>query len=326
VKQALAHEVFHCFQYMIAGTNYNIKLGRWVREGTADWVEETVVPLSYTDAEAWGFSKYVNNQNTPLFARTYDAAGFWGHVQDTYGDLWTRLNAVLSANGNAAVFQAAGGNDPKFLATWGSAVANEPTGGSAWTTTSPIAIPAGTHAKRTSITYAASHPTTFVKANAYTTNAYELHPSATAPIVHIKITGTARMSTTYNYESNLKDGSFCIADNQGSCLCRNGQSGNVPAGYLDDDALPLLVLTGDPGKGTSGSVTYQPLSTFCKSAYPIPKAAPDHPGSETSLGDSQQQPARPWYSNRCRFATSLLRSWTNASDLDVGCGAARRIR
>jgi hypothetical protein len=275
VKQALAHEVFHCFQYMIAGNGYNTKLNAWVLEGTADWVEETVVPLGYTDPEAWGIPTYVNNQTTALFTRSYDAAGFWGHVQDTYGDLWTRLKTILSSNGNAAVYQAAGGNDPKFLSTWGSALANEPTGGSSWTTSSPIAIPAGTHAKRTAITYDAAHPMTLVNAAAYTTNAYEIHPSAAAPIVHIAINGPARMSPKYNYRSELNNGSFCVAGSTASCKCPTGSGGEAVAGYLEDDPLPLLVLTGDPTKGTSGQVTYQPLSDYCKAAYPIPKAAPE---------------------------------------------------
>jgi hypothetical protein len=273
VKQALAHEVFHCFQFMIAGNGYDGKLKAWVLEGTADWVEETVVPLAYTDAEAWGIPDYVTHQNTPLFSRSYDASGFWGHVQDTYGDLWTRLKSVLAANGNAAVFQAAGGNDANFLSTWGSAVANEATGSSVWTTTSPIAIPAGTHAPRTSITYSAANPTTLVTAAAYTTNAYEIHPSAAAPVVHIKINGTARMSPKNNYTSQLKDGFFCVGPSAASCKCPNGTSGEVQGGYPEDEPLPLLVLTGNPAGGTNGQVTYQPLSNFCKSTYPVPKPA-----------------------------------------------------
>jgi hypothetical protein len=273
VKQALAHETFHCFQFMIGGTGYFNKLKGWVLEGTADWVEETVVPLGYTDAEAWGFSKYVTTQNTALFTRTYDAAGFWGHVQDTYGDLWSRLNAILSANGNDAVFAAAGGNDPKLLSTWGSAVANA--GAPAWTTNSPIVIPAGTHANRTAITFNASHPSTLVKASAYTTNAYEIQPSAAAPIVHIKINGTARMSPKYNYTDELKDGFFCVASSQASCKCPSGEAGDVPAGYIEDDALPLLVLTGNPKTGTAGTVEYDALDKFCKAAYKVPGKAAD---------------------------------------------------
>lgn len=278
IKQALAHETFHCFQFMIGGTGYFNKLKGWVLEGTADWVEETVVPLGYTDAEAWGFSKYVNNQDIALFTRTYDAAGFWGHVQDRYGDLWSRLKAILSANGNDAVFKAAGGNDDQLLSTWGSAVANEPTGSSSWRTSSPIAIPAGTHAKRTAITYDASHPTTLVKASAYTTNAYEIHPDPAAPIVHIQINGPARMSPKYNYTSGtLKNAFFCLAS-AASCKCPTGDKGDVPAGYPEDEPLPLLVLTGDPTKGTSGQVTYQALSDYCKATYPIPKKAADSRG------------------------------------------------
>jgi hypothetical protein len=86
--------------------------------------------------------EYFLTSSTPLFDRSYDAVGFWGHLQDLSGDLWHRIPAILSAAGSgrdAALHAAlAGVASDSFFNTWGSSAVNDAAGGDAWTARSPL--------------------------------------------------------------------------------------------------------------------------------------------------------------------------------------------
>ena len=90
-EYVLAHEVFHCFQYGL----YDGSRPGWLIEGMADWA----------GIKATGFqqgSHYRNYLKTPrkhLFARGYDASGFWGHAEEVggVGSLWAKIPAILAA-------------------------------------------------------------------------------------------------------------------------------------------------------------------------------------------------------------------------------------
>jgi hypothetical protein len=100
----LAHEVFHCEQFDL---DHNLDTdGAWVIEGMAEWAAQTVAPSA---GYVFLLDKYVKSSSTKLFARAYDAEGFWGHVQDSVpGGLWRRVSATLNAGGPEAIFAAAG--------------------------------------------------------------------------------------------------------------------------------------------------------------------------------------------------------------------------
>ena len=83
ISHILAHEVFHCEEFDFdPGLAH---LGAWVVEGMAEWAAETLAPVpGYLGV----LDDYTLTPHTPLFARSYDAEGFWGHIQDTSPDLW----------------------------------------------------------------------------------------------------------------------------------------------------------------------------------------------------------------------------------------------
>jgi hypothetical protein len=126
---------------------------------------------------------YISNPATALFTRTYDAAGFWGHVQDTYGDLFTRVKSALVANSSDAIFAAVGGNDNNFLGSWASSMVDRPGGTADWHLTSPTTVPDGKGVAHGNITFSAGSPITLINAPAFTTKHFIVQPSATAPLV-----------------------------------------------------------------------------------------------------------------------------------------------
>jgi hypothetical protein len=273
----LAHEMFHCFQFMIAGSGWS-SVPTWTLEATAEWAALTETTPAWNSQFPNADSRWmiINMQHpeTPLFTRTYDAVDFWGHVQDTYGNLFSRIKTILAASGSTAIFNAAGANADKFLYSWASSLVDRNGGGPAWHLTSPISVPNGQGVASTNITFNASSPITNFTVPALTTKLFIVQPDASAPLVHIKINGHARFSSKHDYTTELKDGWFCVAGSAAACHCPSGSSGNVPVGLATDGANELAVV-GDPNTGSAGSVEYSQLSAFCHSQYGVPKPAPD---------------------------------------------------
>jgi len=260
-QHQLAHEVFHCEQDdLFAGATH---LPAWITEGLAEWAAQTVIPAP---AYEYMLRDYVNSPHTDLFARTYDAEGFWGHVQDTVvGDLWQKVSGILDAPNEDAAYVAAGGMTERFRSTWGSSVFNLTAGGSPWEMTSPILRPA--QAQPDILMDGGGQ----VLATPYTTAQYTVKSSAAKPLLHVTIAGDAVVSDArlgaqpqYNYTrlSGASKAWFCTSGT-GKCVCPAGDTSEIPPNDpLSSDAE--LGLSGDPNTGTHGELVAYELSAFCR--------------------------------------------------------------
>ena len=257
VSSILAHEVFHCFEFYFLGSSawYHAPAA-WIMEGLAVWGQLSVDPTR-PNPFTFLMNSYINSPHTPLFMRNYDGVGFWGHVQDTFGDLWDRIPSIIEqTGGNVGAFDRSNGDTTPFLGTWGSSPFQAAQ--AAWRTVSPIAPDA--QAVLTGILPTAGF--SYVEAAPYTTSQYLLRTSASRPVVHVAIDGIARLSATYNY-TNLQNAWFCTSS-AARCVCPPGTISSLPP------TLPLtptagLGVTGDPSRGTHGTVTESPISAYCKS-------------------------------------------------------------
>ena len=272
----LAHEIFHCFQFDLLRSATWTPLPAWVGEGTADWVALTVDPVAYTIGGG-NVTTYIGSPLTPLFERSYDAVGFWGHVQDTVGNLWGALPAIITAGSDRTSFVAAGAESDAFLSTWGSSFLRYPGGlGSPfWQMFSPIVPPDLSQLSTPADTITGSG---IASAPPYTTAAYIINTPPEEPLLHIGLQGIGRLSPVANY-TDLKDAWFCT--DPGGCTCPPSTTGTVPSNQpLSPHAM--LALTGDPdgAVGTFATVTADPLSRFCS-----PKPSPQHGGTGVSNGD-----------------------------------------
>jgi hypothetical protein len=280
----LAHEVFHCFQFAIRGLTTWDFSPDWVGEGTADWAALSVDPVPY-GVGGGNISEYIQTSGTPLFTRSYDAVGFWGHAQDITGNLWPRMFAILTATSNEAAFSAAAGGSDPFLSTWGSSVVRtlDGLGGFAWHMFSPIVPP--------DLGGLVLHPDGVISgtgdfdAAPYTTSHWVVNAVSGQPLEHYEVQGHARLSPQYNY-TELSSAWFCTSTKP--CECPKGTEGEVPSN------LPLsthtnIALSGDPDAGTHGFVESAPLSEFCKPPKP-PKPGAGPLGCANGCGSVQGDP------------------------------------
>ena len=248
----------------------------WITEGTAEWVADTVAPVS-TDDDGWPIS-YIDSSLTPLFQRTYDAIGFWGHVQDSVGDLASRLPAVLTAKDNAAAYAIATKDDEAFLNAWGTSVFRIGSSGSSdvWRMASPVIPPFFVdHQPAQMVWYDPSvlGSTDPIDAPPYTTAQYVIAPPGDEPLLHVTIKGHARLGVTEGYTS-LDGVWFCTGSD---CRCPRGETGTPPP-TQPLKAPAFLGLSGDDNAtGTYGDVTSYPLSKFCeKPKDPTPNRGIDN--------------------------------------------------
>jgi hypothetical protein len=258
-REIAAHEVFHCFQFAWRG--YALP-DAWITEGTAEWVADTVAPAPLSD-DGWPL-EYIDTSNSPLFSRAYDAIGFWGHVQDSEPDLWTRLRSVVLANSNNAAYQAAVPDQDTFLDGWGTSVFRVGSQGvtPVWQMTSPVTMPvflARTPAQMVEYTSSANDP---VSAPAYTTAQYRITPPADSPLMHTGIQGVTRLGVLQGY-TDLRDQWFCTST--APCVCPKGTEGEPPQ-TLPLTVPALLGLSGQPppDEPSGGDIRFEPLSKYCQ--------------------------------------------------------------
>ncbi len=268
----MAHELFHCFQFDLRGTDTWKAMPLWVQEGTADWAATTIVPSPFAlDNDFLELGKYFGHPRQSLFDRAYDASGFWGHLQDVSGDLWSVLPNVIRANDDRAAFVAAGADDGAVLNTWASSYLRNDAGGEPWEMHSPMVPPDSNQDDLDSIATPVlqlSGPGK-VWAHPYTVANYHFASMpAGEPLMHVGLHGYGRLSMIHNY-THLSDAWFCV-DPEG-CKCPPNTIDELPNSQpLETDAY--LAVTGDPDDpdGTEGTITFHKLDEFCVKETPPP--------------------------------------------------------
>src|SRR6266498_3975980 len=125
-------------------TYYSVRPGfAWVIEGQAEWVGDSLAGSDEGTPYHW--TEYLSNPGPgkSLFGRSYDALGFYSHLDNSGGNPWKvidpMLKAVAGGGGNEGAFAAAlGGGDSKIvLDSWPSGYARGRRPGAAWNTTGP---------------------------------------------------------------------------------------------------------------------------------------------------------------------------------------------
>ena len=175
------------------------------------------------------------------------------------------MGKILNARTDIDAYGLAGGFGTQFLTGWGTSVFRQPFTPE-WTMRSPatppdfLALPPG------DLGAISGHGE--VSAPAYATGQYVVQTHA--DIVHVAIAGHAEIYSKGLEYSDLGDAYFCTRE---ECACPPGSAGDLPPlrPLFDQDYLGV---TGDPGKGTSGSIESMSLSDFC---HPQPKPQPPAP-------------------------------------------------
>ena len=251
----LAHEAFHCVQFAITSAWPSVP--NWIKEGTADWAAITVTKAS---ADVSGhFRQYLDHAPDPLFGRSYDAMGFWGHVDEVFGpgSLWPKLRFVQLAD-SVTAFLLAGGGDLTSIETWASAMWRFPGAGAAWYLKHPHVIPySAFQLPEIEVTNDAT-----LTAPAYSTRPYAVLRDAKRKLVRIDRTnGYLRAGTPNRDQGPVDDRWFCF----GTCECPKNEESSIPAHTRITGARLYLGL-GASGQGGAGSVSYKDPKEYCQQA------------------------------------------------------------
>jgi hypothetical protein len=259
LELVLAHETFHCFQFVLMA-NWRERTA-WVIEGMADWAAVTADPVP-ASVGAGNLKTYLGTPTTPLLARAYDSVGFWGHADEVSGpgSLWAKLPGVLAAPSDAASFALAGGSAGAFVDTWASAIWRFPGAGTAWNQLNPYAIPQSTFP---GVDPVVVEDNTSLASMPYASAEYVVAGNVDRPLVRVAgLQGTLRAATSKRDFGPVSSDWFCA----GKCECPPGEQSSVPTHQSFDKNL-ALALTGGASPG-SGRVVYHSLDDYCKPTAP----------------------------------------------------------
>jgi hypothetical protein len=137
-RENVAHEVFHVFQQVMAGTLANFyrpPYKSWLIEGSAAWVESDLFSHDRGAHEWW--KRYLREPQFPLFKRTYTAIGFFGHMAQVGLDPWKRFKAMFTAESSTAAYAAAVGGDTGYFDSEASVFFRDAAFGTEWNATGP---------------------------------------------------------------------------------------------------------------------------------------------------------------------------------------------
>ncbi len=148
MRWILLHEVFHCFQHSLMDAKTANNVPPWVSDGEANWVAEAITGgAGEPPPVAAQWDSYITVPGKKLYARAYDAMGFFAQLAQVGIDPWTVLDATVmaSAKGSDAAFEASGANTPTFLDRWGSSWYRDGRSNAAWAMSSGYGIPGLSH-------------------------------------------------------------------------------------------------------------------------------------------------------------------------------------
>ena len=130
MREVIAHEVFHCFEAVMAGdeANWNRKPDpAWLIEGAAEWVGLELAGGKHPVADDERAIFY-EHPDVSLFKRTYDAIGFFDHMQSVGLAPWSRFKTMFAQENDESAYFAAVADNLDFLTSEASVFFREASG------------------------------------------------------------------------------------------------------------------------------------------------------------------------------------------------------
>jgi hypothetical protein len=274
IGSTIAHEVYHCFQYELAGPHH--RLPRWLVEGSAEWAGEALVGGSNSGEESW--QEYLATRRS-LYDRRYDAIGVFAHLSHMGVNVWRKLDDILLNSSPVAGLEEAviSAGETRFMQTWPMGLAREPVWGSDWDATGP-----GITSHRLRRTLVGSLPTTIRFGSASPGIATALVPEGQIIDIGTDMFGALRWGHNDGSTVLLSPGfhaRYCVGD---SCQCRDGRS---PPG-VERVASANLTIAGVGGlrPGDNRQISIRPSEPDC----------PEEPTAGGGGGGSGGGPGTPW--------------------------------
>ena len=258
----IAHEMIHCFQYAAYATEGAMdEAPSWLIEGSAEWAGATLTEADALELSVW--PAYLAHPETDLRQRTYDAMGFYAHLDETGHSPWAVFRSMWVAGGTSeAAFVASGATDASFLDSWAASTTRLAAFGSQWDTTGPGitahgAIPAVLPVAKAPVRLAAKP---------YALALYNLDIST--ELVRFSVSGHGMLADG-NVNTIVAAASvYCTGEVE--CVCPAGSGPDTPIPALAAGGA-VLALTGGQA-GTNGTIQGLDLADFCRPPAPEPAA------------------------------------------------------
>jgi len=285
-RTVIAHEVFHCLQIQISGRADGLQTldgdRAWLGEGSASYAgclfsQDGAAP--YRKA----YAGYVEEPLTPLARRSYDAIGFFAHLdQSGVGALGTVPQAIATASMASAYPATANEGGPDIFGSWASSLYRTPARGEAWDVSGPCAPPRSRAAEPTPIVLPGSGRVTLT-APAYAAHPYELftnHSTAGAITVH-RASGHVRVGADGVDAQPAVDTVYCLGRRSSTASAAIAVSGG------DRGAKVTISTTASSaGCGPGGSAT-------CQKQLCVPFSADSLSGTALPPGNLTPPPVGP---------------------------------
>lgn len=274
LQAAIAHELFHCYQFTMEGApEFDASRAGWAHptgwtvEGSAMWAGEAAVNGSQLPVAAFNWNFYFQGRGGPsewsIYASDYDAVGFYSHLARHGVDVWARVLDVRRRGMTVDAFRYMVEGHEEMLSSFASSALRRPEWGAAWNHLDPI-IPSAARTRREPETWRPLRQGTpmTLHADAGTQHIYTI-PIASGDVVTLRATGIGR--ATFDAEGDVGwtstfRKSWCRNNN--GCRCPDGTS--VPG--LQSIALPApltVALFGAVPGGTDVTLEAQPVDELC---------------------------------------------------------------
>ncbi len=163
--------------------------------------------LAPTELPVW--DSYLTRLDISLFARSYDAIGFYAHMTNSGENTWHLLDPMLKAGSSAAAYGVAA--DKQVRLTWASSLARQDSFGQGWQTRGPGITSATDHP---GVQTLAAGSTLSGTVSPYTNKLVEFTTSANV----VDISATTPFSRMHEAEGTEHDNlsgppnAFCVSD------------------------------------------------------------------------------------------------------------------
>jgi hypothetical protein len=284
-----AHEVFHVIESQLVGSLANASRlqhqGAWLVEGAAEWAGADIAGAD-AHTRKWR-REYFSHPGRSLFARSFDAIGFYDHMQQVGISPWTRFRAMFAAPSNAAAYEAAfpsAADAEAFHETEASVFLLDHGAGWPWDPRASGAPPVGTGPAPAGVVSldASAHPP--VAAAAYSDALFHLsllHVPASTPLVELVVAkGIVRLRSSSGSLDRVIGGQLTVCTpGARTCACPGEPQGRDPR--LAEGTLALA------GASTGAKVEFRPV--HCEQALPIRTCVGLLPGYTTQLAETVEQ-------------------------------------
>lgn len=275
-RAVIAHEVFHVYQAVMAGTiehfDQEVSESSWLIEGSAQWVDSVLVNPNRGATYFW--KAYLNSPAKSLFERSYDAVGFYGHLASRGINLWDEFPAMFGAASSEDAYLAAGAASKEVLNSEASEFFRKPSFGREWDLSGPNVPSSGEvgftpHKVKVA---AGAKPITLTVAP-YADGVYDL--SVSAPVIELGVSsGIVRLRSTEGSGVNeLEPTRLALCGDPHGCNCP-GQPPNHYAKFSHGD----LAITGGRSGGSLKIVARKRCekalpNRSCQGLLPLPRGA-----------------------------------------------------